>query len=113
MSVLQRALGVVKQGVLGNVRLQANFDMALSAAASSPVSLQLLRRFADASYLDKSEVTDRVLNVVKNFEKVDPAKVRCLEFMLDLNENDACAWGIKYRRVLKPCLGSPDLWCDL
>ena len=26
--------------------------------------------------LDKGEVTDRVINVVKNFNKVDPAKVR-------------------------------------
>lgn len=28
-----------------------------------------------AGYLDKSEVTDRVVSVVKNFNKVDPAKV--------------------------------------
>ncbi|PON59112.1 Acyl carrier protein [Parasponia andersonii] len=27
------------------------------------------------SFLDKSEVADRVINVVKNFQKVDPAKV--------------------------------------
>ncbi|KAF4378647.1 hypothetical protein CsatB_029223 [Cannabis sativa] len=27
------------------------------------------------SFLDKSEVTDRVINVVKNFQKVDPSKV--------------------------------------
>ena len=26
--------------------------------------------------LDKGEVTDRVINVVKNFNKADPAKVR-------------------------------------
>lgn len=28
------------------------------------------------TFLPISEVTERVLNVVKNFEKVDPAKVR-------------------------------------
>ena len=28
-----------------------------------------------AGYLDKGEVTDRVMNVVKNFNKVEPAKV--------------------------------------
>ena len=28
-----------------------------------------------AGFLDKSEVTDRVVSVVKNFNKVDPAKV--------------------------------------
>ncbi|XP_050207138.1 acyl carrier protein 2, mitochondrial [Mercurialis annua] len=38
----------------------------------------ILRRFSEevrGSFLDKSEVTDRVLNVVKNFQKVDPSKV--------------------------------------
>ncbi len=33
------------------------------------------RGFAGGSYLDKDEVTQRVLNVAKHFEKVDPAKV--------------------------------------
>lgn len=40
---------------------------------------QLIRRHfceeARGSFLDKSEVTDRVINVVKNFQKVDPSKV--------------------------------------
>ncbi|KAI3470361.1 hypothetical protein Pfo_027024 [Paulownia fortunei] len=40
---------------------------------------QLIRRhFSEevkGSFLDKSEVTDRVLCVVKNFQKVDPSKV--------------------------------------
>ncbi|KAJ7978284.1 Acyl carrier protein [Quillaja saponaria] len=38
----------------------------------------LLRRFSEevrGSFLDKSEVTDRVVSVVKNFQKVDPSKV--------------------------------------
>jgi len=38
----------------------------------------LLRRFSEevrGSFLDKSEVTDRVLSVVKNFQKVEPSKV--------------------------------------
>lgn len=34
------------------------------------------RRTFATSYLDKTEVTDRVLNVVKNFDKVDQSKVR-------------------------------------
>ncbi|XAR69385.1 hypothetical protein NMG60_11000935 [Bertholletia excelsa] len=29
----------------------------------------------NGSFLDKSEVTDRVISVVKNFQKVDPSKV--------------------------------------
>ncbi|XP_038714029.1 acyl carrier protein 2, mitochondrial-like [Tripterygium wilfordii] len=36
------------------------------------------RRFSEevrGSFLDKSEVTDRVVNVVKNFQKVEPSKV--------------------------------------
>ncbi|KAL6516787.1 Acyl carrier protein 2, mitochondrial [Orobanche hederae] len=40
---------------------------------------QLIRRHfcdeAKGSFLDKSEVSDRVLSVVKNFQKVDPSKV--------------------------------------
>ncbi|PPS20261.1 hypothetical protein GOBAR_AA00314 [Gossypium barbadense] len=38
------------------------------------------RRFSDdvmGSFLDKSEVTDRVVSVVKNFQKVDPSKIIC------------------------------------
>ncbi|XP_010551270.1 PREDICTED: acyl carrier protein 2, mitochondrial [Tarenaya hassleriana] len=38
----------------------------------------LFRRFSDdvrGSFLDKSDVTDRVVSVVKNFQKVDPSKV--------------------------------------
>ncbi|XVF30267.1 hypothetical protein REPUB_Repub16aG0042200 [Reevesia pubescens] len=36
------------------------------------------RRFSDevkGSFLDKSEVADRVISVVKNFQKIDPSKV--------------------------------------
>lgn len=37
-----------------------------------------LRRFSEevrGTFLDKSEVTDRVVSCVKNFQKVDPSKV--------------------------------------
>ncbi|MBA0705564.1 hypothetical protein Golax_017749 [Gossypium laxum] len=43
------------------------------------------RRFSDdvmGSFLDKSEVTDRVVSVVKNFQKVDPSKVFSFSFHL-------------------------------
>ncbi|KDO53092.1 hypothetical protein CISIN_1g0331191mg, partial [Citrus sinensis] len=46
----------------------------------SPFSLSfnsIRRCFAEevrGSFLDKSEVTDRVISVVKNFQKVDPSK---------------------------------------
>lgn len=48
---------------------------------SSLGSLLQRRRFSDqvrGSFLDKSEVTDRVVTIVKNFQKVDPSKVLAL-----------------------------------
>ncbi|KAI3435524.1 hypothetical protein D9Q98_001590 [Chlorella vulgaris] len=48
----------------------------ISSVQQQAAALQFWRGYAaDASYLDKSEVTDRVLNVVKNFEKVEQGKV--------------------------------------
>lgn len=73
MAFLQRTVSAVRQGVLNKVRLSPNF--VLQSETAAPLSLQFIRSFADASYLDKNEVTDRVLNVVKNFEKVDDGKV--------------------------------------
>ena len=46
------------------------------ALASPALACSALRSFAAGTYLDKAQVTDRVLNVVKNFAKVDPAKAR-------------------------------------
>ncbi|CAL0303275.1 unnamed protein product [Lupinus luteus] len=43
----------------------------------SPINV-FLRRFSEevrGTFLDKSEVTDRVISTVKNFQKVDPSKV--------------------------------------
>ncbi|KAL8159221.1 hypothetical protein V2J09_000758 [Rumex salicifolius] len=36
---------------------------------------RLFSEEARGSFLDKSEVTDRVISVVKNFQKVDPSKL--------------------------------------
>ena len=49
----------------------------------------ICRRFSEevrGTFLDKSEVSDRVVNVVKNFQKVDPSKVinKLLVFLSDL-----------------------------
>ncbi|KAJ4902207.1 Acyl carrier protein 2 [Raphanus sativus] len=44
----------------------------------APLYVILGRRFSEevrGSFLDKSEVTDRVVSVVKNFQKVEPSKV--------------------------------------
>ncbi|KAL3833908.1 hypothetical protein ACJIZ3_008644 [Penstemon smallii] len=48
------------------------------AAAAGGLSQLIRRNFSEevrGSFLEKSEVTDRVLSVVKNFQKVDPSKV--------------------------------------
>ncbi|XP_052200279.1 acyl carrier protein 2, mitochondrial-like [Diospyros lotus] len=64
--------------------LRVNVRPVLQNPTSSRFSLPLFnillqrRQFAEAvrgSFLDKSEVTDRVISVVKNFQKVDPSKV--------------------------------------
>lgn len=70
-------LQTLRRAVLSSVRVPPNLSLAQQQAAA-PLSLQSWRGFADASYLNKSEVTDRVLGVVKNFEKVDAGKVRPL-----------------------------------
>lgn len=36
------------------------------------------------SFLDKSEVSDRVVSVVKNFQKIDPSKVLLINLFLFL-----------------------------
>ncbi|WPT14343.1 Acyl carrier protein 2 [Picochlorum sp. SENEW3] len=45
------------------------------SSLSTVFSLGSIRSFAATSYLDKNEVTDRVLSVVKNFDKVDQSKI--------------------------------------
>lgn len=57
--------------VSGNPRTTATNLFSLSFNA-------IRRRFSEevrGSFLDKSEVTDRVVSVVKNFQKIDPSKV--------------------------------------
>jgi hypothetical protein len=57
-------------------------QLAESAPSGSFKIYGLGHRTFATSYLDKGEVTDRVLNVVKNFDKVDQGKVRvavCLD----------------------------------
>ena len=71
MGLLLRQL---RAGVLAHARIEASFAQ-IGPQLAGPSCLQLLRSFAAGTYLDKSQVTDRVLNVVKNFEKVDPSKV--------------------------------------
>eukprot|EP00958_Prasinococcus_capsulatus_P003308 scaffold304_cov409-Prasinococcus_capsulatus_cf.AAC.17 len=56
----------------GSIALWQGYAFKYGAAASVVAAV---RMFGDAAYLSKEEVTERVLQVVKNFQKVDPAKV--------------------------------------
>lgn len=69
---MARALTAVRTGVLSHLRVQASLTATQHQAG--PAAWQSVRGFA-GTYLDKNEVTERILNVVKNFETVDQSKV--------------------------------------
>ena len=54
--------------------LQLHAPVVASSAARALFS-QPRRAFASSSFLDKADVTDRVMGCLKNFQKVDPTKV--------------------------------------
>lgn len=68
---MARALTAARTGVLSHLRVQAS--LTATQHQSGPAAWQSVRGFA-GTYLDKNEVTERILNVVKNFEKVDQSK---------------------------------------
>jgi hypothetical protein len=71
-SVLRHARFAVPAAALAGTGAVASSSSAAAAGGGF-----FARAFAAAStYLDKDQVTQRVLGVVKNFDKVDPAKVR-------------------------------------
>jgi hypothetical protein len=70
---LARALASLRTGVLSHVSIPVSAGSLQAVGACG--SLQLWRHFAEGTYLDKSEVEERVLKAVKNFDKVDPSKV--------------------------------------
>ncbi|CAI9090842.1 OLC1v1025703C1 [Oldenlandia corymbosa var. corymbosa] len=49
--------------------------VAIGGSFSQLIRQRFFSEEARGSFLDKSEVADRVINVVKNFQKVDPSKV--------------------------------------
>ncbi len=58
------------------------------------------------SFLDKKEVTERVIQVLKNFEKVDPAKVTpTAHFVNDLGLDSLDAVEVREREREKECGG--------
>ena len=69
--------------VLLDTSMRANLSLLRSLllarcrlAPSAHASLVFGRSFASGTYLDKPAVTERVLEVLKKFEKVEPAKAR-------------------------------------
>ncbi|KAK8532228.1 hypothetical protein V6N13_131563 [Hibiscus sabdariffa] len=76
-------MAAVRGALLKHLRVNATPLPLLRNPKTTPngifnVTFNAIRRFSDevmGSFLDKSEVTDRVVSVVKNFQKVDPSKV--------------------------------------
>ena len=73
--VLAGLVSSLTRGVLSRVQIPVNLQHSGLQAVGAAGSLSIWRSFAKGTYLDKNEVTDRVLNVVKHFEKVDENKV--------------------------------------
>lgn len=71
-------MAAARSALLKHLRVRVLPDLRPAAIPSVGGLLSLLRRFSGevrGTFLDKSEVADRVITVVKNFQKVDPAKV--------------------------------------
>ncbi|XP_077218463.1 acyl carrier protein 2, mitochondrial-like [Tasmannia lanceolata] len=67
-----------RNALLKHLRVKVHPSSALPPAPFTLSFNLLLRRFSEevkGSFLDKSEVSDRIITVVKNFQKVDPSKV--------------------------------------
>ncbi|KAM0948777.1 putative Acyl carrier protein (ACP) [Dioscorea sansibarensis] len=71
-------MAAVRSAVLKHLRVRASLSP-LQVPALTISRVFAARRFfseeVKGSFLDKYEVTDRVITVVKNFQKVDPSKV--------------------------------------
>ena len=64
----------LRRAVLAHIRMPLQQTTSSNPAAAAASSFW--RGFAGGGYLDKDEVTQRVLHVTKHFEKIDPAKAR-------------------------------------
>ena len=70
---LAQAFASLRSGVIGRISIPVGSCQATAGA----LSLILSREFAEGTYLNKSDVTERILNVVKHFDKIEPGKVAC------------------------------------
>ncbi|GJP40744.1 hypothetical protein CLOM_g11079 [Closterium sp. NIES-68] len=71
------AFALVRSAVLGHVRLPVAPSLWSRLGDAPAAGGAPSRGFAESAgtYLDKKAVTERVLDVVKKFQKVDPSKV--------------------------------------
>jgi NADH dehydrogenase (ubiquinone) 1 alpha/beta subcomplex 1 len=69
------ALSQLRSAVLAKLRLPVGISSCAQQTVGGTACLTLLRGFAEGTYLDKNQVTERILNVVKHFDKVEPSKV--------------------------------------
>ncbi|CAN6485918.1 unnamed protein product [Victoria cruziana] len=68
------AFSSARSAILKHLRVRAS-AVSSSWSTSPPALVRLLRFYSEevrGSFLDKSEVTDRIISVVKNFQKVTP-----------------------------------------
>jgi NADH dehydrogenase (ubiquinone) 1 alpha/beta subcomplex 1, acyl-carrier protein len=72
---LSAAAHAVRAAVLRHMRLGVQGQV-VAAGGLGAASLAFARGFAGGHFLDKGEVTERVLNVTKHFEKIQADKVR-------------------------------------
>ena len=68
---LARAVANVRSGVLSQIRI----PLTTCQAAAGDLSSIFIRNFAEGTYLGQDEVTERILNVMKHFDKIQPGKV--------------------------------------
>ena len=83
--------------------------LSVARVAARPVARQLNVRFFGAGVLDANEVSERIQNVVKNFEKVNPASVTATaHFTNDLGAHGcfrggACLSSVLASQIQFPC----------
>ena len=65
----------LRQGLKSIHASLLNYFRAYPQQLTVPCSLVFLRRLAEGTFLDRQNVTERVLHVVRHFEKIDPDKV--------------------------------------
>lgn len=84
-SVIRSLVSVAsRRAVMGRIRVAKVAPAAPMWKRLQAVSFAPKRFFASAHHgLAESEVTERILNVVKGFEKVDPAKVNVKSHFLN------------------------------